>query len=103
MFGREIMSQQELLSRLVGLFARAGIPFMVTGSMASVHFGEPRSTQDIDIVVDPTASQLDQFLQSLGDDYYVSTETARHALQDRSMFSIIDYKIGWKADLIGTD
>ncbi|MCH8922312.1 MAG: F0F1 ATP synthase subunit alpha, partial [Planctomycetes bacterium] len=77
-----------------------GIPFMVTGSMASVYFGEPRSTLDIDIVIDPTAGQLDDFLQSLGDDYYVSTETARQALRDRSMFNVIAYKTGWKADLI---
>ena len=73
---------------------------MVTGSMASVHFGEPRSTLDIDIVIDPTAQQLDRFLHSLGDDYYVSTETARQALRERSMFNVIDYKTGWKADLI---
>ena len=94
------MSQQELLSRLVELFAGAGIPFMVTGSMASAHFGEPRSTMDIDIVIDPTAEQLDEFLRSLGDNYYVSAETAREALRKRTMFNVVGYTIGWKADLI---
>ena len=84
------MSQQELLSRLVELFTRTGIPFMVTGSMASVHFGEPRSTLDIDIVIDPTAQQLDEFLQSLGDDYYVST--ARRILAERRPMSVAGYE-----------
>ena len=57
------MSQQQLLNRLVELFAGAGIPFMVTGSMASAHFGEPRSTLDIDIVIDPTAQQRRNYLR----------------------------------------
>jgi hypothetical protein len=39
----------------------AGIPYMVTGSMAAIAYGEPRLTNDIDIVLKlnpPDASRL---------------------------------------------
>lgn len=85
------MSQQELLSRLVELFARAGIPFMVTGSIASVYFGEPRSTQDIDIVIDPTARpvsavpgrRLLRQHRNRTSRFAGSVDVQRHRLQDR--------------------
>lgn len=37
----------ELLQRLAVLLEEAGIPFMVTGSVASSVLGEPRSTYDL--------------------------------------------------------
>lgn len=33
--------------------AEAGIPYMLAGSFASTLHGRPRSTQDVDIVIDP--------------------------------------------------
>jgi hypothetical protein len=34
------------------------------------------------------------------DRYYISPESAREALARRSMFNVIDFDEGWKADLI---
>lgn len=93
------MSQSDLLERIVALLQRAEIPLMLTGSLASSYYGEPRSTHDIDVVIDPTLPQLDAFLEGLGDEYYVNEATARHALRHRSMFNVIDYASGWKVDL----
>jgi hypothetical protein len=39
-------------------------------------------------------------LALLGDRYYVSPEAAREPLNRRSLFNIIDFAEGWKADLI---
>ena len=46
------MSQQALLTRIVETLDGAGIPYMLTGSVASSLQGEPRATHDIDLVVD---------------------------------------------------
>jgi hypothetical protein len=94
------MSQEEFLAEIARLLAAAGIPFMVAGSHASSFYGHPRATQDVDMVIDPSAGQLEQLLTSLGREFYVSPDAARDALQRRSMFNIIDLKEGWKADLI---
>ncbi len=94
------MSQEEFLRRIVEKLTAAGIPHALAGSLASGFHGEPRTTNDIDLVVAPTKEQLDAFIDSLGSDYYVSNESAQDALRNRSMFNIIDFQSGWKADLI---
>ena len=73
---------------------------MVAGSLASSVHGRPRATNDIDLVIDPTADQLSRFLSSLPRGWYVSTEAAHDALRKRSMFNVVDPSSGWKADLI---
>ncbi|MCX5636867.1 MAG: hypothetical protein NTX52_04125, partial [Planctomycetota bacterium] len=59
-----------------------------------------RATNDVDIVIAPTESQLYSFLKSLGKDYYVSLEAVREALRRESAFNVIDMQTGWKADFI---
>jgi hypothetical protein len=46
------MEQSELLHFVVEALERIGLRYFVTGSMATIFFGEPRFTNDIDIVVD---------------------------------------------------
>ena len=94
------MTQQEFLAQVAQCLETARIPFMVTGSYSSSHYGQPRTTNDVDLVIDPTSDQLAAFLDLLGDRYYVSRESAREALSRRSMFNVIDFEDGWKADLI---
>lgn len=91
----------EEIRRLIVAIERAGIPYMVTGSFASSFHGTPRASQDIDLVVDPTADQLRELVRSLSsNDYYMSEQSALDALHRRGMFNIIDSSTGWKADLI---
>lgn len=74
---------------------------MLTGSFASNEYGELRSTQDIDIVVDPTPDSLDSFLDLLGSDsFYVDRSGAHDELERRGMFNVIDLQLGWKVDLV---
>lgn len=94
------MTQQAFLSRITQGLETAGIPYMVTGSYCSSHYGQPRNTNDVDLVIDPTPNQLSTFLDSLGDRYYFSRESAQEALARRSMFNVIDFEEGWKADLM---
>lgn len=94
------MTQEDFLAEMARRLEAAGIPYMVAGSHASSYHGQPRATQDVDLVIDPSPQQLDAFLSLLSDPYYVSLEAARDALGRRSMFNIIHFGEGWKADLI---
>ena len=94
-------TQTPVLLRIVAALDAAGIKYMLSGSVASSAYGKARSTEDIDLVIAPTLSQLNIFLHSLPhEDYYVSDETAREAFRDRSMFNVIDLSTSWKVDLI---
>lgn len=93
-------TQKDFLQRLVKMLDDNRIPYMFSGSIGSGFHGQPRSTNDADIIIDPSSDNLTSFVHSLGPDYYVSKEAAIQALNDNSMFNIIDIKTGWKADLI---
>lgn len=91
-----------LLVRLSALLDGAGIPFMVAGSFASTAHGTPRTTQDIDVVIDPPdLDALDALVRSMPPDaYYVDADTARDAFRRRTMFNAVDMKTAWKVDFI---
>lgn len=93
-------SQDEFLKKLIKVLGDFSIPYMISGSFSSSYHGRPRATKDIDIVIAPTEEQLMEFVESLGQDYYVSLEAVRDAFVNNSMFNIIDNLSGWKADLI---
>ena len=44
------MELYDLLARVIEVFEDLHIPYLVTGSLASMAYGEPRLTNDIDIV-----------------------------------------------------
>jgi hypothetical protein len=89
------------LARLTTKLADAGIPHMVVGSFASSFHGIPRSSQDLDLVIDPESASLLRFLADLPpDDYYADPDAAIDALQRRGQFNIVDMATAWKADLI---
>jgi hypothetical protein len=98
--GGRRMDHNEYVVRLVGNLEAAGIPYMVAGSVGSTFHGEPRTSNDVDVVIDPTPEQLERLVPALAAEHYVSPEAAREALSRRSMFNIIDLGSGWKADLI---
>ncbi|HEX7665504.1 MAG TPA: hypothetical protein VF407_13355 [Polyangiaceae bacterium] len=91
-----------LLERLRSAFDAAQVPFMIAGSFASTAHGAPRTTQDLDVVIDPPdLASLDRLLTSFqADSYYVDTDAAHDAFRRRSMFNVIDMTSGWKVDLI---
>ena len=91
----------EALQRIAAELNRAGIAYMLTGSFASVFYGSPRSTQDIDLVIAANRAQLQTFVESLSrGEYYVEADAALEALKRESLFNIIDLKTSWKIDMI---
>jgi hypothetical protein len=89
------------LIRLTAKLAAAGVPNMVVGSFASSFHGIPRSSQDLDLVIDPQPESLRRFLADLpAADYYVDADAALDALHRRGQFNVIDMATAWKADLI---
>jgi hypothetical protein len=90
-----------MLQRIVQILDEAGIPYMLTGSLASSYHGVPRSTADIDLVIAPKPGQIERLAELLPRDaYYLDEKTALEATRSRGQFNIIDFATGWKADLI---
>jgi hypothetical protein len=95
------MSIPEFLARLTRILDDARIPAMFCGSIASTYYGMPRTTQDVDLVVELRLEDIPRLLAALPEDeYYVSEQAARDAVLRGSQFNVIDFRTGWKADLI---
>ena len=54
------MEQSELLRYVVTALERLGLRYFVTGSTVTIFFGEPRFTNDIDIVVSLPATAVSE-------------------------------------------
>lgn len=93
------MSQQELLIAVVRCLDTAKVDYMMTGSLASSLFGEPRATHDFDVVVafrEDRLAELHALLAQL--DGYVDPESMRRAIKNGTMFNFIDHATGLKVD-----
>ena len=65
------------------------IPYLVGGALASAILGEPRSTEDVDIVADIRPEQADALIGALGDEFYVPADSLRDAVHRRTSFNVI--------------
>jgi len=95
------MTLQDLIREIVGQLETAGIPYMVTGSVASSYHGEPRATRDLDVVIEPDSRSLVALVQRMAaGGKYVDLDAAMEALRTRTQFNAIDPATGWKVDFV---
>jgi hypothetical protein len=93
---------QATLGKAVEIFQQLGIRFHLTGGVTSVLYGEPRMTQDIDIVVEnqALAKHVDSFLKLLDQsDFLFDTPSLRLAVQKLGMFQLFDKVEALKLDI----
>lgn len=95
------MEPLELLGHVIQYFENFKIPYFVTGALASIAYGEPRLTNNIDIVVDIRESSLADLKKHFPEgDFYLDIDFARKAIRGKSQFNIIHPASGLKIDLI---
>lgn len=97
------MQQAEIFLLFTAPLDSAHVAYMVSGSVASMVYGEPRLTNDVDIVVALSAAQANDIekLFPLSDFYcppseVIAIETRRPR---RGHFNIIHHETGHKADI----
>jgi len=93
-------SQEDFLKKMIEKLNEQNIPYMLSGSVSSSLHGQPRATNDADIIIAPAEEQFVAFVKSLGGDYYVNPDAARDAFKNNSVFNVIDIQNSWKADFI---
>lgn len=95
------MEQDELLRQVIEVLERLKITYMIVGSIASGAYGEPRMTQDIDVVVDLRYGDIGPLCEAFGpDEFYVSVEAAAQAFQRGGQFNVIHPASGNKIDFM---
>ena len=87
----------------IGPLEKSGLPYCVTGSLASAAYGEPRSTVDVDFVVLLRVEDVSALRAAFPEsEYYVPpTETLLLETRrgERGMFNLIHHATMLKADI----
>lgn len=77
---------------------KAQVTFAIGGSWASTTHGEPRQTNDVDMVAGFNRRNLSVFLDALGNDFYFDNDTAHEALRLARPFNVIHRQFAFKFD-----
>ena len=79
---------------------RAGIPYMLTGSIALSYYAQPRMTRDIDLVVELSGRDARSVAALFSPDYYVAEADVGRAMATQGMFNVLHLDKVVKLDLI---
>lgn len=92
------MTEKELLADCLRRLNRAGVPYMLTGSMASNYWGIPRTTHDLDFVVQLPESAISALAEAFAEDFYLDPDMIRSAFMPPHQFNAIDTRSALKVD-----
>jgi hypothetical protein len=92
------MTEQELLADCLRRLNRTGVTYYLTGSMASNYWGIPRTTHDLDFVVQLPMSAVSHIVQEFSGDFYIDETAVRAAYQPPHQFNAIDTRSALKVD-----
>ncbi len=95
------MDQTDVLRHTVNALKQLNITYMIVGSYGSAIHGEPRFTQDIDIVFELTLDRVTRFCASFPEpEFYLSESTVVDSIKKRFPFNILHPASGNKIDFM---
>lgn len=97
------MHAPDEMSLFVQRLEAVGAPYMVTGATAAILYGQPRVTNDLDVVLSLDEQSRAILLRMFPEEqFYVPPESVIRAEQARSQrghFNLIHHESGFKADV----
>ena len=90
----------KFLAIIIKFFEENQIPYMLSGSVAMSIYAIPRSTRDIDFVASIRKDHVEKIVNFFRDGYYCDEDAILESIKARSIFNIIDYASGFKADFV---
>jgi len=89
----------EVTLKVTRVLEKLGIPYFVSGSLASTLYGMVRSTQDADIVAEMRQSQVHQFASALLEEFYLDEEMIDESIKYNKSFNLIHKESIFKVDV----
>jgi hypothetical protein len=92
------MNERELLLDCLRRLNRSRVIYYLTGSMASNYWGIPRTTHDLDFVVQLPPPAATRIVQEFSGDFYIDEEAVQAAQQPPYQFNAVDTRSALKVD-----
>lgn len=82
---------------------RLGLPYMITGATAAILYGQPRLTNDLDVVIELREADIERLRSAFPEDDFYTPPAEVIGLEltraERAHFNLIHHDTGFKADL----
>lgn len=85
--------------QFTGVLEELGIPYLIGGSLASSVHGEPRSTNDLDVVAAIKEELVPALVAALEAEFYIDDHAVRRAIRERSDFDLLYLETMFKLDV----
>src|SRR6266404_990331 len=95
-----MLNEFDVIRDVTNRLLSAGIPHMLTGSLAMNYYSQPRMTRDIDFVIEAHAKDIDAIVSAFEPDYYVERNAVSRAIALQRSFNIIHNEAFIKVDCI---
>jgi len=95
-----VSDELEVLKSVAAQLAGAGIPYMVTESMAANFYAVPRMTRGIDLVVELSERDVDRVTHLFQQQYYIDRDMVQRAVRNHAMFNMIHNALVAKVDCL---
>jgi len=92
------MNERELLVDCLRRLNRTGVTYYLTGSMASNYWGIPRTTHDLDFVIQLPVCSVPRIVQEFSGDFCIDEAAVRAVYQPPHQFNAIDTRSALKVD-----
>jgi len=97
------MAEADLIGLFAGPLESAGLPYMVTGATAAILYGQPRTTNDLDVVVELKVPDLPRLRAAFPENEYYLPPDDIIAIElrrtQRGHLNVLHHESGFKADL----
>lgn len=90
-------------AEVAAILADLGIRYVIGGSVASSVFGEPRSTLDVDLMIELDSDRIVPLVRRMESGFYIDEESIREAVHHRSSFNAIHFASSMKVDFFMTE
>jgi hypothetical protein len=90
----------EFLKQIILFLQNNNIDYMLSVSVALSAYTLPRATRDFDFIIRIKNEDAKFSPDNFKEGYYCDKEAIEDAIKNHSMFNIIDYASGFKADFI---
>ena len=89
----------EVTLKVTQVLENLGIPYLISGSLASTLYGMVRTTQDSYIVAEMRIEHLQPFVAALHGEFYLDDEMIAESIQRHTSFNIIHRETMFKVDV----
>lgn len=87
------------LASLAEAFDTLGVVWAIGGSVASAFYGEPRASNDVDVIAMLDEANARRLPALLGDRFYADADMAAEAVRTHRSFNVIDTRAFVKVDI----